>query len=92
MKKVKEMVMALTLLVGLGVTSCMGESSYTPQWGGAAEVINWMGATQFKDVNSMEKQLNRVSYSVMLYPQCCVRCSVCVMSLFMCSLKVTVRN
>ena len=53
MKNLKAMVMALPLLVGLGLTSCMGESTYTPQWGGAAEVINWMGATQFKDVSGL---------------------------------------
>ncbi len=54
MKKFNAMVAALTLILGLGLTSCMGETNYTPQWGGPIEVISWMGTTHFKDFGGLQ--------------------------------------
>ncbi len=54
MKKFKAMVAALTLTLGLALTSCMGETNYTPQWGGPIEVINFMGTTYFKDFGGFQ--------------------------------------
>lgn len=50
MKKFNAMVMALTLMLGLGMTSCIGDTNYTPSGQGVVEVVNYMGLTSFKDL------------------------------------------
>ncbi len=56
MKQMKTWVLVLTVLMGIGFTSCINsDNDYTPTGGGPVEVINSIyGGTYFQDVNGLK--------------------------------------